>query len=225
MATYKEQKIEDEIERVFYDKGKIISREKRVSGTVVLLINYKNGKPSVGKCDVDGDGYFERIEEYDNEGSLHKISLDFNKDGVFEYTETYDSNGTIRKEWDDGGVPNGKSINHVTYISFPSDASVVEWVHPVSGKTVRLNYTENEPSSVDVGQVNFPVFKDMDENIYWFKQIPRDSAYIATTTTKAIEEQMSKQAYPLFSCIVEMKSGTVFAVKSGGLIFAEYVGE
>ncbi len=224
-ATYKERQLEDEVERVFYDKGEIISREKRVSGIVVSLVNYKHGKPSVGKCDVDGDGYFERKEEYDESGDLRKISLDFNKDGVFEYNETYESNGTIRKEWDDGGVPNGKSINRVTYISFSSNASVVEWVHPISGKVVRLNYVEKEPSSVDVGQVNFPVFKDVDGNIYWFKQIPNNSAKIASTATKAIEEEMARQPSPLFSCIVEMRGGTVFAVKSGGLIFAEYLGE
>lgn len=225
VATYKEREIEDEVERVFYDKGEIISREKRVMGTVVLLVNYKNGKPSVGKCDVDGDGYFERQEEYDKKGTLYKISLDFNKDGVFEYNETYDANGTIRKEWDDGGVPNGKAINHVTYISFPSDASLVEWVHPVNGKVVRLHYTKNEPSSVDVGQANFPIFKDVEGNIYWFKQIPRNSTNIAIKTTKTLEEEMAKQPSPLFSCIIEMVGGTVFAVKSGGLIFAEYVGD
>jgi len=192
---------------------------------VMLLVNYKNGMPSVGKCDVDGDGYFEKREEYDKKGILKRILLDFNKDGVFEYEETYDSNGTIRKKWDDGGVPNGKSINSVTYISFPSNTSVVEWIHPISGKVVRLNYTEEGPSSVDVGQVNFPIFKDVEGNIYWFKKIPKDSANIATTATKAIEKEMEKQESPLFSCIVEMSGGTIFAVKSGGLIFAEYVGE
>ena len=224
VATYKERELEDEVERVFYDRGEVISREKRVNGTVVLLVNYKNGKPSVGKCDVDGDGYFERREEYNKEGTLYKISLDFNKDGIFEYNETYDVNGTIKKEWDDGGA-SGKSINRVTYLYFSSDASVVEWVHPISGKVVRLHYTQEEPSSVDVGDMNFPVFKDEEGKIYWFKQIPRNSSNIAVATIKAIEEEMTKQASPLFSSIVEISGGTVFAVKSGGLIFAEYVGE
>jgi len=225
VAAYKESELEDEVERVFYDKGEIISREKRVSGTVILLVNYKNGRPSVGKCDVDGDGYFEKKEEYDDEGHLHKISLDFNKDGVFEYNETYDANGSIKKEWDDGGLHSGKSINRITYTSFSQDASVIEWVHPVSGQLVRLNYIEKEPSSVDVGKTNFPIFKDVEGSIYWFKKIPDNSAKIAMTATKAIEEKMAKEASPLFSCIVEMQGGTVFAVKSGGLIFAEYVSD
>lgn len=219
VAAYKEQVIEDEVEREFYDRGEIISREKRIGGIIVSLVNYKNGIPALEKCDIDRDGYFEKLQEYDKKGKIKKISLDFNKDGVFEYTEVYEVNGVVKKEWIDEGVSNGKSFGKVLYTIFSPEASVVEWVHPLKGKAVKLFYEEDEPVGVEIEGFNFPVFKDENSKVYWFKRIP----IIGATVAKILEEQFSKTESPIFSCMVEVSGGAVFAVKSAGNIFAEYV--
>lgn len=221
VAAYKERKNDDEVDRVFYDKGEIISKEKRIDGVLVSLANYRNGRPSVEKCDIDQDGYFERVQEYDRYGNLSKISLDFDKDGVFEYNEVYKANGEVRKEWIGEGQANGNVANKVVYTIYSSEDSLVEWVHPISGKLVRLHYIDGSPSSVDMNGISFPIIKDSEIKLYWFKSVPSAS----TSFVNIIKEKLKKEASPLFSLMVEVSGGTIFAVKSGGYIFAQYFGD
>lgn len=218
VATYKECVFGDEKERMFYDRGEIISCERRIDNVVISLVNYKNGKASIKKSDVDRDGYFEKLEEFDDDGNVGKISIDFNKDGVFEYNETYGKNGTIRKEWT-CGLPNGRPADKIIYTFSPPSDSVMEWTHPLSGKMVKLHYAKDEPSSVDIAGFNFPIFKDENRNVYWFRSIPASSSAVA----KILEERLEKNDEPLLSYMVEIAGGVVFAVKSGNTIFAEFV--
>ncbi len=219
VAAYRERKVEDEIEREFYDRGEIISREKRIDGTVISLVNYKGGIPVLEKCDIDRDGYFEKVQEYDKKGQIKKISLDFNKDGVFEYNEIYEENGVIRKEWADEDSSSGRPFGTVVYTMFSSKSSVVEWVHPVKGKSVKLYCEDGEPSSVEIGGVYFPVLKDEVTHIYWFRQMP----LVAGTVARLLEEEFGKKSSPVLSCMLEVSGGVVFSVKSAGSNFAEYL--
>lgn len=220
VAAYKESMLADEKERVFYDRGKVISCERRVDNVILSLINYKNGRPSIKKSDIDRDSYFEKIEEFDLAGNVVKISIDFNKDGIFEYNEIYERNGIIRKEWT-SGLPNGRPLNKIVYTVYPSSDSVVQWTHPLDGKIVKLHYSKDEPNSVDIAGSNFPVFKDNGSNVYWFRSIPA----VGSAISKILEEKLEKKGSPILSCIVEVGGGAVFAVKSGDAIFAEFVSD
>ncbi|MGP1437938.1 MAG: hypothetical protein ACTTKH_02565 [Treponema sp.] len=220
VAAYKEVKKEDEKIRTFYDRGEIISLETRIDNEVVSLVNYKNGIPSVEKNDIDRDGYFEKLQEFDKYGNIKKISVDFNKDGFFEYKESYLANGAIRKEWADAGLSNAHLVTNVVYTLLPSDDEVVEWGHPLSGKIVKLKYTDGEPNTVEASGVDIPILHETNSPVYWFKSIPS----FATSVASILEEEFKDNSSPIFSCMVEVAGGNVFAVKAGGRIFAEFFG-
>ncbi len=221
VAAYKEVKKEDEKIRTFYDRGEIISLETRIDNEVVSLVNYKNGVPSIEKNDIDRDGYFEKLQEFDRYGNLKKISVDFNKDGIFEYKESYLANGAVRKEWADAGLSNAHLITNVVYTLLPSSDEVVEWVHPLSGKIMKLKYSDGKPSTVEASGLEFPILNETNSTIYWFKSVP----HFAHSVAGVLEEEFSDTSSPIFSCIVEVAGGSVFAVKAGGHIFAEFVGD
>jgi len=222
VAAYKEQKNDDERIRTFYDRGEIISLERRIEGAVISLVNYKNGVPSIEKNDIDRDGYFEKVQEFDKQGNIKKISLDFNKDGVFEYNEVYEKDGVVQKEWADGGNGRGKILNKVVYSIFSSSKSIVEWTHPLTGKKVKLYYENDEPSYVEMAGKQFSIFRDGSHPIYWFKEVP----LFSNSITKLLEEKFNgTTSSPLFSFMVDIKGGSVFVVKSGGHIFAEFLSD
>lgn len=219
VAAYKEVKREDEKVRTFYDRGEIISLETRIDNEVVSLVNYKNGLPSIEKNDIDRDGYFEKLQEFDRYGNIKKISVDFNKDGVFEYNEFYLANGSVRKEWANAGLSNAHLITDVVYTLLPSSDEVVEWTHPLTGKPVLLRFSNGEPRTVETLGIKIPVLHETTSPIYWFKGIPHFAGNIAGV----LEEEFNNSSSPIFSCIVEVAGGSVFAFKAGGHIFAEFV--
>ncbi|MGP1415337.1 MAG: hypothetical protein ACTTJ6_05295 [Treponema sp.] len=221
VAAYKEIKKEDEKIRTFYDRGEIISLETRVDNEVVSLVNYKNGIPSIEKNDIDRDGYFEKLQEFDKYGNIKKISIDFNKDGVFEYNESYLANGSVRKEWVDASLSDAHLTTDVVYTLLPSSDEIVEWVHPLTGKLVSLRFSDGEPRTVETLGVKIPVLHETTSPIYWFKSIP----HFAGSIVGVLEEEFNNSSSPIFSCIVEVAGGSVFAFKVGGRIFAEFVGE
>ncbi|MGP1520472.1 MAG: hypothetical protein ACTTIZ_03040 [Treponema sp.] len=221
VAAYKEIKKEDEKIRTFYDRGEIISLETRVDNEVVSLVNYKNGIPSIEKNDIDRDGYFEKLQEFDKYGNIKKISIDFNKDGVFEYNESYLANGSVRKEWVDASLSDAHLTTDVVYTLLPSSDEIVEWEHPLTGKLVSLRFSDGEPRTVETLGVKIPVLHETTSPIYWFKSIP----HFAGSIVGVLEEEFNNSSSPIFSCIVEVAGGSVFAFKVGGRIFAEFVGE
>lgn len=221
VAAYKEVKKEDEKIRTFYDRGEIISLETRIDNEVVSLVNYKNGIPSIEKNDIDRDGYFEKLQEFDRYGNIKKISVDFNKDGIFEYNEFYLANGSVRKEWADTNPSNAHLTTDVVYTLLSSSDEVVEWTHPLTGKVVSLRFSDGEPLTVQISGVKIPILHENTSPIYWFKNIPN----FAGNITGVLEEELNNNSSPIFSCIVEVAGGSVFAVKAGGHIFAEFVGD
>jgi len=221
VAAYREVKKEDEKIRTFYDRGEIISLETRIDNEVVSLVNYKNGIPSIEKNDIDRDGYFEKLQEFDKYGKVKKISIDFNKDGIFEYNEFYFANGSVRKEWASVALSDARLVKDVVYTLLPSSDEVVEWVHPLTGKVVRLRFSDGEPRTVETSGVKIPILHETTSPIYWFKSIPHFSGSLASV----LEEEFNRSESPIISCIVEVAGGSVFAVKAGGHIFAEFVGD
>jgi hypothetical protein len=221
VATYKEVKKEDEKIRTFYDRGEIISLETRIDNEVVSLVNYKNGIPSIEKNDIDRDGYFEKLQEFDRQGNIKKISLDFNKDGIFEYNEYYIANGAVRKQWSSVDLSNARLVKDVVYTLLPSSDEVVEWVHPLTGNSVFLRFSDGEPRTVESHGVKIPILHETTSPIYWFKSIPHFAGNIAGV----LEGEFNNSSSPIFSCIVEVAGGSVFAFKAGGRIFAEFVSD
>ena len=220
VAAYKEIKKEDEKIRTFYDRGEIISLETRIDNEVVSLVNYKNGIPSIEKNDIDRDGYFEKLQEFDRYGNIKKISVDFNKDGVFEYNESYLPNGSVRKEWAEADLSNAHLTTDVVYTLLPSSDEIVEWKHPLTGKVVVLRFSDYEPRTVQISEVKIPILHENASKVFWFKSIP----HFAGNIEGVLEVELNNSSSPIFSCIVEVAGGSVFAVKAGGHIFAEFVG-
>ena len=220
IAAYKEVKKEDEKIRTFYDRGEIISLETRIDNEVVSLVNYKNGSPSIEKNDIDRDGYFEKLQEFDRYGNIKKISIDFNKDGVFEYNETYLANGSVRKEWAQADLSNAQLVTDVVYTLLPSSDEVVEWKHPLTANMVLLRFSDGEPRTVETSGLKIPILHENASKVYWFKSIPN----FAGNIEGVLETELNNNSSPIFSCIVEVAGGSVFAVKAGGHIFAEFVG-
>ena len=221
VAAYKEVKKEDEKIRTFYDRGEIISLETRVDDKVISLVNYKAGVPSIEKNDIDRDGYFEKLQEFDKYGNVRKISVDFNKDGIFEYNETYLANGSVRKEWVDASLSDAHLSTDVVYTLLASSDEIVEWTHPLTGKAVVLRFSDGEPHTVQTSGIETPIIHENNSSIYWFKSVP----HFAGNIVGVIEKEFNNTSSPVFSCIIEVAGGSVFAVKAGGRIFAEFVGD
>ena len=153
-------------------------------------------------------------------GNIKKISIDFNKDGVFEYNETYLANGSVRKEWAKADLSNAQLVTDVVYTLLPSSDEVVEWKHPLTANMVLLRFSDGEPRTVETSGLKIPILHENASKVYWFKSIPN----FAGNIEGVLETELNNSSSPIFSCIVEVAGGSVFAVKAGGHIFAEFVG-
>ena len=86
---------------------------------------------------------------------------------------------------------------------------------------MKLKYSDGKPSTVEASGLEFPILNETNSSIYWFKSVP----HFAHSVAGVLEEEFSDTSSPIFSCIVEVAGGSVFAVKAGGHIFAEFVGD
>lgn len=205
----------NQTEKIFFNKGIPVSHEKRFKGILISVLSYKNGIPSVEKADLNADGYFELIRKFDENGVLTSISVDLNKDNVFEYNEFYPQDGSVKKIW------SSESGFEILYAEFPSGNSLTEWVHPVSKEKISVKYSSGIPRILSVGKKNIQILKDGKSPVYWLKKLPDISEKLSSEILK----DFNRTALPLVSIMLETVNGQVFAVKSGGVVFAEFLDE
>lgn len=216
-ALYSEKSIaeKNESEKIFFDKGIPFLAGKRADGMLISVTNYKNGIPAIEKADSDADGYFEVIKKFDEKGSVISISVDLNKDKSFAYNEFYLKNGSVRKVW------SGNGKDEIVYFESVSGSSFTEWLHPITKEKVSVKYEFGEPYTLSIGKTSVKILKDGKSSVYWIKKMPDISEKISSE----IFRDFNRSTIPLVSLMLDTVNGRVFAVKSGGVIFAEFIDE
>ncbi len=215
-CVYSEEKdtaIEGGIKKIFFDKGEPIRSEIRAGKNIYSETNYKNGFPALEKADKDGDGYFETISEYDSQGVLKIISADLNKNKFYEYAETYNKDGSIVKTWD--GNEDGKI--EITHTQYKGGKSKTEWLHPKTNKKVAVYFEDGIPYELSDGKKTRRIVSVGKFPVYWLRHLPDIPEKINEEIINVFNQNDLRIASYTFT-INEME---VFAVRSGGIIFAE----
>lgn len=201
------------IERTHFDAGTILSVETTQEGKLIASMQYRNGLPMQKKCDYDGDGFFELLEEYSNQGVLEKISVDSNKNLLYEYYELYRRDGTVVKNWDE----NEDGIPEIQHTEFASGEATTVWKERKSGKAVSVRYRSGVPDKLTIGSRAFSILKEESLPIYWLDKRPA----LSRRAAEHLIEVFQNSEMNVFSCIIEMNGFELFAVQSGGCIFVQ----
>ncbi len=219
-AIYSEEKdksVEEGIKKVFYENGKAINDEIIINNEIYSKTNYKNGLPFISQTDKNGDGYFEMQTKYNNKGNIESISIDLNKNKFYEYKEKYIKNIAVVKTWDTD--ENGKiEIEHTQYEN--GDAKT-EWKHPKEDKRISVFFANGEPKKLFDGTQNVKIIKMAKTPIYWLRRTPD----LPEKANKKILNIFNQNELPVVSYIFNINDKEVYAIRSGGFIFAEIVKE
>lgn len=205
--------VENSRVRVYMDGGVPISAETGIHNRPYAVAQYRGGIISVQQIDRDGDDYFETRETYSPTGILKKITLDVNKNNLFEYCEEYSDSGKITKMWDND--ENG--IYEIVHTLFPNGNETTQWIHPKTGTPVTVQYKSGIPRLLTDGSKTVPLLKDNTQPVYWLNYAPDFSNPIA----EKLMSIFTKNDIAVSSCIVTINQQKIFAVRSGGFIFAE----
>ncbi|MEL3905171.1 MAG: hypothetical protein P1P63_08710 [Treponemataceae bacterium] len=204
------------IERILLSNGKAISSQSLIGETVVATGNYKNGIIAKRELDRDCDGYFETLETYDKTGRLLTVSVDINKNKIYEYSEKHDAN-TIEKIWDENEDGNWE----VLFLQI-GDVSMVKWIHPINGEIVQVDFVKGIPKRIDYLGVKTDVYADAKNNFYWVGSRV-DNAELNARIEKEITKYFNQSPVEVVSYSVTINEYNIFAVKSGGVIFAQII--
>ena len=169
------------------------------------------------RIDKNGDGYFETVIEYDFNGELKKISADLNKNKFYEYAEIYNEDGSVVKTCDSDEY--GKT--EISYTQYKNGTSITEWMHPKLKKTVSVRFEKNIPVELIDGNIKRKIAASGAEPVYWLRQLPD----IPESINKKISEIFNQNELPVVSYMFAVNEFEIFAVRSGGLIFAEILNE
>lgn len=205
------------IVRFVLDSGIPVSAEAREQGAVYRHTTYLDGYPSVSKLDRDGDGRFETVVYYSRNSSARTVLVDANGNRTAEYRETIAVDGSLLVEWDSD--EDGRA--EVSWKEGPGTAGVLSWVHPVSGQIVSVDTDNGFPRSVRYSGKKTDVLKDPFTDIWWVGKIPS----AVRSLSAEIEAFFNRSGSSVVSGIIASSSGRVFAVRSGGLIYAELLDE
>ena len=209
--------IDGGIKKVFFDKGIPIKAEVTVLGEPYSQTNYRKGLPVFENIDKDGDDYFETRIEYDPKGVLKRIDMDLNKNKLYEYSEYHQKDGSVTKVWDsdeDGSY-------EITYTQYENGDSQTEWIHPKLNKKIRVSYKNGVPFQLFDGKENLLLIPSDKGNLFWLNRSP---ANIEKVNEKIIEI-FNQTTLPVVSYMFGINNIEVFAVRSGGFVFAEIVNE
>jgi len=84
------------VERVYLRQGTPILSEVTADGMLVSVTEFENGFPVIQRVDLDRDGRMETIRRFRrNSHALESSSSDWDGDGVFEYVEVYLEDGSV----------------------------------------------------------------------------------------------------------------------------------
>ncbi len=208
--------VENSRVRVYIDGGVPLSAETTIDGHPYAFAEYRGGVIVSQRIDRDGDGYFEMRESYTKKGRLQKIHIDVNKNNIFEYYEEYFANKTVKKFWDSN--ENGRY--EIAHVQFPNGNAITQWIHPKTKKRVEVQYKSGIPRVLISNKKRLSILKDNKEPVYWLNNIPDFAGGIAAQLMSLFE----KKQYAVSSCFVTIENKKIFAVRSGGFIFAEIIG-
>ena len=209
--------IDGGVKKVFFDKGIPIKAEVSVSGELYSQTNYRNGLPVFENIDKDGDGYFETRVEYDPKGVLKRIDMDLNKNKLYEYSEYYQKDGSVTKVWDsdeDGSF-------EITYTQYENGDSQTEWIHPKLNKKIRVSYKNGRPVQLFDGKENLLLIPSDKGNLFWLNRSPVNIEKV----NEKIIEIFNQTSLPVVSYVFNINNVEVFAVRSGGFVFAEIIND
>lgn len=205
------------VKKVFFDKGLAVTDEVSIDGKIYSAANYKNGLIALENIDQDGDGYFETRVEYNTKDALKTISIDLNKNKLYEYTERYASDSSVTKTWDDN--EDGKS--EIAYVRYSNGNSKTEWLHPKTNAKVTVTYVKDEPFELYTGNKKEKLIPSGKGPVYWLKKAPDLPAKV----NEKIIEIFNQKEVPVVSYVFTINATEVYAIKSGGYIFAEIIRE
>ncbi len=212
-----EKSVEGGKKTVYYEKGIPSKDDVKVGGEIYSATNYKNGLPLVTTVDKDGDKYFETKIEYDRQGLVAKISVDLNKNKIFEYVENYPNNSSVVKTWDtneDGRID-------ITHSIFKNGNAITEWQHPTKNKQVSVLFSDGIPKKLVDGKKETNIITMSDIPVYWLKQTPPYPKKI----NEKILEIFNQNELSVVSYMLSINELEVYAIRSGGFIFAEIISE
>ena len=87
---------EDGTERIYMRQGMPVLSEVRAGGLLISVTEFQNGFPVIQRVDLDRDGRMETVRRFrPGTNALKSSSSDWDGDGVFEYVELYLEDGSI----------------------------------------------------------------------------------------------------------------------------------
>ena len=156
------------------------------------------------------------MQTYDKAGKLLTVSVDINKNKIYEYSEKHDAN-SVQKIWDENEDGNWEVL-----FSQIGDVSLVKWIHPINGEIVEVDFIKSVPKTIQYLGVNTEVYADAKNNFYWVGTRV-DNHELNGRIEKEITKYFNQSPVEVVSYSVTINDYNIFAVKSGGVIFAQII--
>ena len=149
---------------------------------------------------------------------LQKVVSDADGNGIIEFSEEYGPNGKTAAQWNDNKT--GSMI--IRYVK-NGDSEETEYVHPVSGRHVRLIVQKGVPVSAD----GIPVVRDEAAPFFWIGDSPGGN--YAQKVIKKLNQKGSSDVICTVTNLIWLKDkdrfARIFAVKNGDMYFGELLYE
>lgn len=216
VAVYVESNNNGITERLLLSNGVPISAQSLIGDKVVGNTSYKNGIVYQKMLDRDCDGYFETYQNFDDMGSLSKVSIDINRNKIYEYTETHNTNN-IQKIWDDD--EDGKWDVLFTQVG---SFAFVKWLHPITGEIIQVDFLDSVPKSINYLGVKKDLLSTNGNKFFWIGKQVADNK-LNDSIEKKVKEYFTQSLSDIASYSVTINDIIVFAIKSGGVIFAQII--
>ena len=149
---------------------------------------------------------------------LQKVVSDTDGNGIIEFSEEYGPNGKTTAQWNDNKT--GSMI--IRYVK-NGDSEETEYVHPVSGRHVRLIVQKGVPVSAD----GIPVVRDEAAPFFWIGDSPGGN--YAQKVIKKLNQKGSSDVICTVTNLIWLRDkdrfARIFAVKNGDMYFGELLYE
>lgn len=203
--------------KVTLENGVPITAVSTIGGQPYAWLSYSRGYPVSAREDRDGDGYFETVKAYAAKGRLESVLVDRNGNRKVEYAESYAGDGAVTRQWDSD--ENG--IFEISQSVSPGGVETTTWLHPDSGKPVVCIVENGSPRSVSYGGLRLSVLKDPPSSVWWIGRMPASSR----DGVKMIEDSFNHDPSAVVSTTVQVEGKRIYAIRTGGILFAEILGE
>lgn len=149
---------------------------------------------------------------------LQKVVSDADGNGIIEFSEEYGPNGKTTAQWNDNKT--GSMI--IRYVK-NGDSEETEYVHPVSGRHVKLIVQKGVPVSAD----GIPVVRDAAAPFFWIGGSPGGN--YAQKVIKKLNQKGSSDVICTVTNLIWLRDkdrfARIFAVKNGDMYFGELLYE